>query len=131
MGTALSRGILDTSILIATDIMPLSGELAISIVSIAELQFGVLVAKTDDARAQRLTRLASIQRRFDPLPVDESVAHSYARLAAKVVQKDRQPRARMMDLLIAATAHAHGASLYTRNPKDLAGLDELVNIVPL
>lgn len=41
----------------------------------------------------------------------------------------RQPRARALDLLIAATALAHGARLYTRNPGDLAGLDGLVEIV--
>jgi predicted nucleic acid-binding protein len=36
-----------------------------------------------------------------------------------------------MDLLIAATAHAHSARLYTRNAADLAGLGELVDIVPV
>ncbi len=34
-----------------------------------------------------------------------------------------------MDLLIAATAHAHGARLYTRNIDDFAGLERLVDIV--
>jgi hypothetical protein len=33
-----------------------------------------------------------------------------------------------MDLLIAATAHAHNAALYTRNPQDLHGLERLVEI---
>jgi predicted nucleic acid-binding protein len=33
-----------------------------------------------------------------------------------------------MDLLIAATAHAHNAAVYTRNPKDLTGLDDLITI---
>lgn len=36
-----------------------------------------------------------------------------------------------MDLLIAATAHAHDASVFTRNPRDLAGLDDLITIVPV
>ncbi len=125
----MSRGILDTSVLIATDIAPIPGELAISVVSLAELQFGVLVAKDQAARAARLTRLSALQRRFDPLPVDEAVADSYAQLAARVVQVGRQPRARTMDLLIAATAHAHNASVYTRHGADLAGLEDLVTIV--
>ncbi len=128
MGRPVSRGILDTSVLIATDISPIPGELAISAVSLAELQFGVLVAG-DEARAARLTRLSAIQRRFHPLPVDELVADSYAQLAARVVKVGRQPRARVMDLLIAATAHAHGATVYTRNATDLTGLEELVEIV--
>lgn len=123
----MSRGILDTSVLIATDVAPLPGELAISIVSLAELQFGVLIA-TDHVRAARLSRLSAIQRRFDPLPVDDAVADSYAQLAARVAQIGRQPRARVMDLLIAATAHAHNATVYTRNPGDLAGLDDLITI---
>ena len=36
-----------------------------------------------------------------------------------------------MDLLIAATAHAHGATLYTHNPDDFSGLEELVTVVAL
>ena len=123
----MTRGILDTSVLIATDVAPIPGELAISIISVAELQVGVLVA-TDQVRAARLSRLGAIQRRFDPLPVDDAVADSYAQLAARVTQLGRQPRARVMDLLIAATAHAHDATVYTRNPDDLAGLDDLITI---
>lgn len=128
MGAALSRGILDTSVLIADDISPLPGELAISVVSLAELHFGVLVAADDDERARRLSRLSAMQRHFDPLPVDETVAESYGILAARVVNVGRQPRARVMDLLIAATAHAHEAVLYTRNARDLGGLQGLVEI---
>ncbi|MGX4655749.1 PIN domain-containing protein [Micromonospora sp. SCSIO 07396] len=124
----MSRGILDTSILIANDVTPIPGELAISVASLAELQFGVLVAKTAEARALRLARLSTIQRRFDPLPIDDVIADSYAQLAARVVETGRQPRARVMDLLIAATAHAHDAAVYTRNADDLAGLEDLITI---
>jgi predicted nucleic acid-binding protein len=123
------RAILDTSVLIADDVTPIPGEFAISVVSIAELQFGVLVAKSPEARASRLARLSVIQRRFEPLPVDEAVADSYGQLAAAVVQAGRQPRARTMDLLIAATAHAHAAAVYTRNADDLSGLEHLLDVV--
>lgn len=125
----MSRGVLDTSVLVADHLTPLPGELAISVVSLCELQFGVLVARDEAARAQRLARLSALQRRFDPLPVDEAVADSYAQLAAQVVRLGRQPRARVMDLMIAATAHAHQACLYTRNAADLKGLDDLIDIV--
>lgn len=127
----MSRGILDTSVLIADDVAAIPGELGISVVSLAELQFGVLVAKDEQARALRLRRLSAIQRRFDPLPIDEAVADSYAQLASRVIQAGRQPRARAMDLLIAATGHAHNAVVYTRNPDDLAGLDDLITVVTL
>ncbi len=127
----MNRAILDTSILVAGLVSPIPGEVAISVVSIAELHFGVLVAKNERARAIRLARLSSIQRRFDPLPVDDAVAESYGRLAARIVATGRRPRARSTDLLIAATAHAHGASVYTRNAADLAGLEDLLEVVSI
>lgn len=122
------RAILDTSVIIASDIAPLPGVLAISVISVAELQFGVLVATTATARAERLRRLSVLHKHFDALPVDEAVAISYGRLAAAVLDAGRPPRRRVMDLLIAATAHAHDARLYTRNIDDFAGLEDLVEI---
>lgn len=123
------RAVLDTSVLLATDVPELDGELAISVASIAELHFGVLVTTDPAVRAERLRRLSALQRTFDPLPVDHAVATSYGLLASTVASAGRQPRARVMDLLIAATAHAHGARLYTRDPTDLTGVDHLVEIV--
>jgi len=123
------RAILDTSVLIAADVQHLEGELAISAVSLAELNFGVLVAKDDGVRAERLRRLTTLQRTFTALAVDDAVASSYGELAAAVVAAGRSSRARSMDLLIAATAHAHSARLYTRNAGDLAGLEDLIEIV--
>lgn len=122
--------VLDTSVVIATDVGPLSGELAVSAATLAELHFGVLVTNDGEIRAERLRRLSVLQRQFDPLPVDDAVAASYGKLAAAVVVAGRQPRARTMDLLIAATAHAHGARLYTRNPDDLVGVGDLLEVVP-
>lgn len=122
------RGLLDTSVVLADDVAPLPGVLAISAVTLAELHFGVLVAKSATVRAERLRRLSILQRRFDALPLDEAVAASYGRLAAAVVESGRQPRSRVMDLLIAATAHAHGARVYTRNLDDFRGLEHLIDI---
>jgi toxin FitB len=123
--------VLDTSVVIATDVGPLEGELAVSAATLAELHFGVLVAEEPGIRAERLRRLSFVQRRFDPLPIDDSVAASYGQLAAAaaVVDAGRQPRPRTMDLLIAATAHAHGARLYTRNPDDFLGIGHLVEVI--
>jgi predicted nucleic acid-binding protein len=89
----------------------------------------VLVTADPAVRAERLRRLAGLQRRFDALPVDDEVAASYGELAAAVVAAGRQPRSRAFDLLIAATAHAHSARLYTRNASNLVGLEALVEIV--
>lgn len=123
------KAVLDTSVVIASGVGPLEGELAVSAITLAELQFGVLVAKEARVRAERLRRLSVLQRRFDALPVDEAVADSYGQLAAAVVDAGRQPRARSLDLLIAATAHAHGARLYTRNRRDFVGIEDLVEVV--
>ncbi len=123
------RAVLDTSVLLATDLEPLEGELAISAAALAELSFGVLVTTDAAVRAERLRRLSGFQRRFTALPVDDAVAMSYGQLAAAVVVAGRQPRSRVMDLLIAATAHAHSARLYTRNASDLTGIEQLVDIV--
>jgi len=120
--------VLDTSVVLATGVEPLEEELAISAATLAELHFGVLVASGPEVRAERLRRLSVIQRVFEPLPLDEPVAASYGVVAAAVVAAGRQPRARVMDLLIAATAHAHEARLYTRNPADLIGLEDLLDI---
>lgn len=123
------RAVLDTSVVLAADLDPLPGELSISSATLAELHFGVLVARDGRVRAERLRRLSVLQRQFDALPVDDAVAASYGRLAAAVVSAGRQPRARIMDLLIAATAQAHGARLYTRNAGDLAGAEDLLEVV--
>ena len=74
-------------------------------------------------------RLLLLQRTFDAVPIDDAVAASYGQLAAANVEAGRRPRARSMDLLIAATAHAHSARLYTCNAADFCGLEDLVEIV--
>lgn len=122
------RVLLDTSVLLGPDPGPIDAEVAISVISLAELHFGVLVASTAEARAERLRRLTVIEKTFDALPVDDAVARAYGRLAAATVAVGRQPRARTADLLIAATALSHRATLWTRNSEDLIGLENLVNI---
>jgi toxin FitB len=88
------RAILDTGVVIATDVEPLDGELAISAITLAELHFGVLVAQHTSVRAERLRRLLALQRTFDALPLDEAVAASYGQVAAAVVDAGTKPRAR-------------------------------------
>jgi toxin FitB len=127
--TPSTRAVLHTSVLLAADVPELEGELAVSAASLAELHFGALVTDDADVRAERVRRLALIEHLYTPLAIDGAVARSYGHLAAAVVRHGRQPRTRVMDLLIAATAHAHDAALITRNPGDLQGIEHLVEIV--
>ena len=121
--------VLDTSILIAESPGRIDGDIAISVISIAELQFGVLVAPDEDRRAHRLARLSAILRNFEPLPVDAAVASSYGELAAATHRAGRKSTARSLDLMIAATAHAHGARLVTANVADVKHLTAFIDIV--
>ncbi|TDW17269.1 PIN domain-containing protein [Kribbella kalugense] len=123
------RALLDTSVLIEGLGEPVDAEFAISTISLAELHFGVLVAKSAEIRAGRLRRLAGIERAFDALPVTDAVARIYGSFAATVAAAGGQPRARAFDLVIAATAATHEAALYTRNPKDFRALQDLVEII--
>lgn len=125
------RAVLDTSVLVAGGFSAVADELAISAVSLAEIHLGVLAAKSEAQRAARLRLLTGLARSFDPLPVDQAVATSYGELAAAVGGSGGRPRARVMDLLVAATAHAHGARLYTRSPDALRGAENLLEIVPV
>jgi len=120
------RALLDTSVLIGTE-SPGDVEGAISAASLAELHFGVLVAREDGERARRAQRLGVVEATFDPLPVDAAVAREWGRLAAAVVSRGGQPRRRALDLVIAATANVHDVPLLTLNPKDFALIDDLVD----
>jgi len=91
----------------------LPDEAAISVVSLAEIRLGVLVAANAIERAQRLDRLVELELAYSPLPVDDDVAGSYAAIVASERERGRRPRA--MDALIAATALARGLTLYTRD----------------
>jgi predicted nucleic acid-binding protein len=118
------RTLLDTSVLIAEE-RPADIEAAISVASIAELHFGVLVAADEDERARRTQRLGVIESTFDPLAITADVAREWGRLAAAVSNRGGQPRRRAIDLAIAATANVHGVPLLTHNPTDFEIIGDL------
>ncbi len=126
----MERAILDTSILIASDRLPPDLSTAISAVSIAELHYGLLVARDAQSRATRATRLGLIEARYpDPLPIDDRVAREWGRLQATLVSRGAKSRRRSADLAIAATAIVHDATLVTHNLKDFKIIDDLVPVV--
>ena len=65
------RAVLDTSVLIATDVPELEGELAISTASLAELHFGVLVTTDATVRAGDLLFVPPRAVNFDPTVFDD------------------------------------------------------------
>jgi predicted nucleic acid-binding protein len=103
-------------------------EAAISVASIAELHFGVLVASDDEERARRVARLGTIEATFDPLPLSVQIAREWGRLSAAVRQRGGQPRRRAVDLAIAATANVTGVPLLTHNTADFRIIDDLVDV---
>jgi toxin FitB len=120
------RAVLDTSVLIGAD-APGDVEAAISVASITELHFGVLVAEDDDERARRTDRLAAIEAAFDPLPISVEVARAWGRLAAAVTLRGGNPRRRQVDLAIAATATIEKVPLLTYNLADFEIIKDLVD----
>jgi predicted nucleic acid-binding protein len=125
----VNRVLLDTSVLITT-VAPENVEAAISAASLAELHFGMLVAKDPDEGARRVQRLGVVEATFDPLPIDTAVVREWGRLAAAITERGGQPRRRAIDLAIAATANVHGVPLLTADNADFAIIDDLVDIRP-
>jgi predicted nucleic acid-binding protein len=114
----MSRAVLDTSILIAREQgrelgRPLPDEVAVSVVSIAELELGVLLASDPETRAQRLRTLTEVRALAGALAIEERTASAYARLAAGSIASGRKPR--VHDTWIAATARVSDAEVWTQD----------------
>jgi predicted nucleic acid-binding protein len=137
------QGMLDTNIMILRrwiDPAELPDEMAISAITLAELSAGPHQVRRNaeqdlyDEHAERARRLEVLQRaesEFDPVPFGAEAARAFGRVAAAVIATGRQPRRRTADLMIAATAFAEGLPLFTTNPGDYTGVDQLVTVVPV
>jgi hypothetical protein len=114
----LSRAIADTSVFIAQEtgrgLGDIPDEIAVSVITAAELELGVLRATDPDARAIRLSTLSRVQSTYPLLPIDPEVASCFARIAA--AERDRGRRLRRHDTWIAATAMRHGPPCSPRTP---------------
>jgi len=125
-------GLLDTSVILDLDDPDVGDRLPestmISAVTLAELSAGPHLANDASERARRLTRLQEVEATYVPLAVDSAVARSFGLVTAAVTAGGRSHRRRFADLLIAATAHAHGLPLYTRHRDDFTNLEGLVAV---
>jgi predicted nucleic acid-binding protein len=121
-------GLADTSVFIATEsgrslgIAALPESLVVSVITIGELRAGVLTADDPMQRDRRLSTLTWALR-LEPVPVDDVVAHSWARL--RVALRDRGRRMPVNDSWIAATAIALGIPVVTQDDDYSVGVPEL------
>ena len=122
-------GVLDTSTLLLLgrmiDPARLPARPLITEVTLAELSVGPLVSTDGRQRAIRQAHLQQAEGAFDPLPFDRAAARAFGGVAASLRRAGRKPAASAFDAMIAATALANGLPLFTCNPDDFKGIDDL------
>jgi predicted nucleic acid-binding protein len=100
--------LIDTSVLAgARDVGELTDDWAVSVVTVGELEAGILIAQDAATRACRLALLAAVLAEAPALPVDRHIAARYGELRASAGRRPSN------DLWIAATALAHDLTLIT------------------
>ncbi|WP_343598847.1 PIN domain-containing protein [Mycobacterium sp.] len=118
MSDDADAGLLDTSVFIAREsgrvIAKLPARVALSVITIGELQLGVLNARDSATRTRRAQTLA-LARMADPIPVSEAVMVAWARLLADSRAAGVHRTVKLTDALIAATAIEHGLPVVTQD----------------
>ncbi len=111
-------GLLDTSVFIANEtgrpVGALPAKVAVSVLTIGELQLGVLAATDAAARVRRADTL-DLARRAEPIPISEAVMVTWAHLVADCRAAGVQRAVKLSDTLIAATAIEHGLPVVTQD----------------
>lgn len=124
----MAAGMLDTNTVILLERLDpgdLPDEPVISAITLGELSVGPLVTDDDRERAVRQARLQEVESVFEPVPFDAAAGRAFGGVAAVLRRSGRKPSARAFDALIAATAIANELPLYSCNPRDYAGIDDL------
>ncbi len=93
----------------------------VSVITVAELRIGVLVASDPSVRAQRMRTLTEVEA-LAAVPVDDEVARVFTTIVAEAREQGRQPK--ILDSLIAATARALDVPVYTQD----AGFDAMPGV---
>ena len=125
-----SRGLLDTSVFIANesgrplDVDQMPAEVAASVVTVAELQAGVLAASDTATRSRRLATLDALSD-LEMISIDEDVARCWAQLRVHLAEQRR--RVNVNDLWIAATALSRGLPIVTQD-NDFDPLDGVAGL---
>lgn len=113
----MSRAIADTSVFIAREagrpLGELPDEIAVSVVTAAELELGVLRARDKPTRAARVATLSRVRAEYSLLEIDVATASCFARIADEQLSGGR--KIRRHDTWIAATAMRHGVAVVTQD----------------
>jgi predicted nucleic acid-binding protein len=113
----VARAVADTSVFIAREagrpLGELPEEIAVSVVTAAELELGVLRARDGATRADRLATLSRVRADYPLLEIDDATASAFARIADEELRAGR--KLRRHDTWIAATALRHGVAVVTRD----------------
>lgn len=108
---------MDTSVFIVREadrpLGELPDEIAVSVITAAELELGVLRAADPSTRATRLATLSRVRAEYTLLHIDDGTASCFARIADQELQAGR--KLRRHDCWIAATALQHGAAVVTQD----------------
>lgn len=113
----MTRAIADTSVFVAQEtgreLGPLPERIAVSVITAAELELGVLRAADPDTRARRLATLSRVRATYPLLAIDPETSSCFGRLASDELESGR--RLRRHDTWIAAAALRHEASVLTQD----------------
>jgi len=113
-----AAGILDTSVFIASETTRqletalIPDEVATTVITLADLNAGVLAARTAETRARRLRTLDAVAD-MAALPVDEEAARLWALFRVHLAETGR--RVRINDLWIAAIAASKHLPVVTQD----------------
>ena len=120
------KGLVDTSVFIASEagrpLETLPDEPAVSVVTLAELHLGVLLARDAQTRARRLRTVSRVESQYEPIPIDAEVARIFAAIIGDARAIGRRPP--IMDVWIAATGVRHGLVIFTQD----AGFAEIPQV---
>lgn len=129
----IPAGVLDTSVFIANetgrpiDETAMPEQVATTVITLAELNAGILAAGSADVRARRLATLDAVADMV-AIPADEDAARVWARLRVHLAEAGR--RMGVNDLWIAAIAVSRGLPVVTRDD-DFSVLDGAAGFVAI
>lgn len=114
----MTRGLLDTNIFISLELgrsinsQMIPDELAISVITLAELEFGIYSATDQQTRAKRMATFRKVMK-FETIEITSDIASVWA--AVRASGQVKKSKLSENDVWIAATAINQGVPLVTQD----------------